>query len=338
MKAMALIKQSPIEERPLSLIDLPTPKPQANQILVKVCVCGACRTDLDLAEGRIKVNKYPRVLGHQVVGIVADKGRAVKKFKTNDRVGITWLYKSCRKCSFCTSGRENLCENALWTGKDVDGGYAEFMAIDEDFAHLLPKEFSDSQAAPLLCAGVIGYRTIRLADIKDGESIGIFGFGTSAHIVIQIIKFKFPNCPVYVFTKQAEHRELAKKLGAVWTGASGDDPGIRLNKILDFTSAGVCVKDALAVLEKGGWLVINAIRKETDIPSMDYAKHFWLEKQIISVANVTRKDAEEFLPLAAKIPIAPVVELFPLEQANEVLMKIKNSQLKAAAVLMINAS
>jgi propanol-preferring alcohol dehydrogenase len=336
MKAMALVTQSLIEDKPLSLIDLPTPEPQANQILVKVLVCGACRTDLDLAEGRIILDKLPRVLGHQIVGIVADKGGGAKKFKTGDRVGITWIYRSCRKCSFCTSGRENLCENALWTGKDVDGGYAEYMVIDEDFAHLLPKEFSDSQAAPLLCAGIIGYRTTRLADIKDGERIGIFGFGASAHIVIQVLRFKFPNSPVYVFTKEPKHRELAKKLGAVWTGASGDDPGIKLNKIMDFTPAGICVKDALAVLDRGGKLVINSIRKEDDIPAMDYARYFWLERQIQSAANVTRKDGEEFLQLAAKIPISPVVEEFPLEQANEVLLKIKNSQLKAAAVLRIS--
>jgi len=230
---------------------------------------------------------------------------------------------------------ENLCEKAKWTGKDADGGYAEFMVIGEDFAHPLPKEFTDSQAAPLLCAGVIGYRTLRLADIKDGESIGLFGFGASAHIVIQIIRYKFPNSPVYVFTKSAEHRELAKTLGAIWTGNSGDEPPVKLNKILDFTPAGACVKDALAVLERGGRLVINAIRKETEIPAMDYTKYLWLEKEVKSVANVTRRDAEEFLPLAARIPIVPTVEEFALEQANEVLSKIKHSQLKAAAVLRV---
>jgi propanol-preferring alcohol dehydrogenase len=278
----------------------------------------------------------PRVLGHQVVGAVADKGRSAKKFKTGDRVGITWLYSSCGKCPFCTTGRENLCEKAKWTGKDADGGYAEFMVIGEDFAHPLPKKFTDSQAASLLCAGVIGYRTLRLADIKDGDSIGLFGFGASAHIVIQIIRYKFPNSAVYVFTKQAEHKELAKTLGAVWTGNSGDEPPVKLNKILDFTPAGVCVKDALAVLERGGRLVINAIRKETDIPAMDYAKYLWLEKEIKSVANVTRQDAEEFLLLAAQIPVVPTVEEFHLEQANEVLCRIKRSQLKAAAVIRIS--
>jgi alcohol dehydrogenase, propanol-preferring len=342
MKAMALNKQSPIEERPLSLIELPIPRPADNQILVKVSVCGACHTDLDEAEGRIKLDKLPRVLGHQVVGTVADKGRSVKKFKIGERVGITWLYQSCGQCRFCTTGRENLCEKAMWTGKDADGGYAEFMVIGEDFAYRLPESFSDLQAAPLLCAGVIGYRTLRLADIKDGESIGLFGFGACAHIVIQIIRHKFPNSRVYVFTKQAEHRKLAKKLGAIWTGQSAcggpaaDKPPIKLNKILDFTPAGVCVRDALAVLERGGRLVINAIRKETNIPAIDYARYLWLEKEIKSVANVTRQDAEEFFPLAAQIPIVPTVEEFELEQANEVLYKIKHSQLNAAAVLRIS--
>jgi propanol-preferring alcohol dehydrogenase len=344
MKAMAINKQSPIEERPLSLIELPIPRPADNQILVKVSVCGACHTDLDEAEGRIILDRLPRVLGHQVVGTVADKGKSVKKFKIGERVGITWLYQSCGQCRFCTTGRENLCEAAKWTGKDADGGYAEFMVIGEDFVYRLPESFSDLQAAPLLCAGVIGYRTLRLADIKDGESIGLFGFGACAHIVIQIIRHKFPNSRVYVFTKQAEHRELAKKLGAVWTGNSGDEPvdstssphAVKLNKIMDFTPAGKCVRDALAVLERGGRLVINAIRKETDIPAIDYARYLWLEKEIKSVANVTRQDAEEFLPLAAQIPIVPTVEEFELEQANEVLYKIKHSQLKAAAALRVS--
>jgi propanol-preferring alcohol dehydrogenase len=335
MKAMALTKQGPIETKPLERLELPIPKPADNEIIIKVSVCGACHTDLDEAEGRIKLDKLPRVLGHQVVGIAADKGKSARKFKIGERVGITWLYSSCGKCSFCTTGRENLCEKARWTGKDADGGYAEYMVIGEDFAQRIPDSFTDSQAAPLLCAGVIGYRTTRLAEINDGEKIGIFGFGACAHIVIQIIKYKYPNSPVYVFTKQAEHRQLAKKLGAVWTGAGGDKPEMKLNKIMDFTPAGECIRDALEVLERGGRLVINAIRKQTQIPPLDYAEHLWLEKEIKSVANVTRADAEEFLPLAAKIPIVPTIEEFALEQANEVLYKIKHSQLKAAAVLRV---
>ncbi|MHC4271184.1 MAG: alcohol dehydrogenase catalytic domain-containing protein, partial [Planctomycetota bacterium] len=270
------------------------------------------------------------------VGVVSDKGKDVTKFERGNRVGITWLYWACGKCNFCLKGQENLCENAKWTGKDANGGYAEYMVIDEDFAYPIPEKFTDAQAAPLLCAGVIGYRTFRLADIKEGEAIGLFGFGASAHIVIQILKHKFPDNPVYVFTKTEKHGQLAKSLGAVWTGRSGDKPDKKLNKIMDFTPVGECDRDALAVLERGGRLVINAIRKETPVPSLDYAEYLWLEKEIKSVANVTRRDAVEFLPLAAEIPIQPTIEEFPLDQANEVLLRIKKSQLKAAAVLKVS--
>ena len=335
MRAMILEGWSPIEAKPLRLADLPTPTPDDNQILVKVSVCGACHTDLDEVEGRLKPTKSPIVPGHQVVGKVMDKGKAVTKFNIGDRVGITWLFSSCGECEFCRAGSENLCGQAKWTGKDADGGYAEFTVIGEDFAYPIPERFSDSQAAPLLCAGVIGYRTLRLADITDGQKIGLFGFGASAHIVIQIIKYKFPNSSVFVFTKTAQHAELAKTLGAVWTGFSGDQPPEKLNKIMDFTPVGECIRDALGVLDRGGRLVINAIRKETPVPPLDYAKYLWLEKEIKSVANVTRQDAEEFLPLAARIPVIPTIEEFPLDQANEVLYSIKNSKLRAAAVLKV---
>jgi propanol-preferring alcohol dehydrogenase len=336
MKAMVLKKPSLAEEKPLELTDLSIPEPADNQILVKVLVCGACHTDLDEVEGRLIPSTLPIVPGHQVVGTVAEKGKAVTKFEIGDRVGITWLYWSCGKCSFCRTGQENLCEQAKWTGKDADGGYAEYMVIAEDFAYLLPASFSDSQAAPLLCAGVIGYRTVRLAEIMDGQVIGLYGFGASAHIVIQVIKHKFPNCPVFVFTKTGRHAQLARKLGAAWTGRSGDKPPEKLNKAMDFTPVGECVRDALEVLDRGGRLIINAIRKETPVPALEYAEYLWLEKEVKSVANVTRRDAEEFLPLAAQIPIVPTIEEFPLEEANDVLLSIKHSRLRAAAVLKIS--
>ena len=335
MKAMILNRIAPIEEKPLQMINLPIPEPGDNQILVRVSVCGVCHTDLDEIEGRLTPTRFPIVPGHQVVGTVVEKGKNAGRFNIGERIGVTWLYSSCGRCYFCRTQRENLCENAKWTGKDVDGGYAEYMAAPEDFVHQIPGKFSDSQAAPLLCAGVIGYRTLRLAQITDGQIIGLFGFGASAHIVIQIIKYKFPNSPVFVFTKTAEHRELAKKLGADWTGLSGDRPPAKLNKAMDFTPVGECIRDALAALDAGGRLVINAIRKETPVPAMDYAGHLWLEKEIKSVANVTRLDAGEFLPLAALIPIVPTVEEFELAQANEVLMRLKHSGLRAAAVLKI---
>jgi len=336
MKAMVLTKSAPAEEKHLKMLDLPIPAPADSEILIKVSVCGACHTDLDEAEGRLKPSKFPIVPGHQVVGKVADKGKAVTKFNPGDRVGVTWLYWACGKCNFCRTGQENLCGDAKWTGKDADGGYAEYMVICEDFAYHIPEMFSDVQAAPLLCAGVIGYRTLRLAEITDGQNIGLFGFGASAHIVIQIIKYKFPNSPVYVFTKTAEHARLAERLGAVWTGRSGDTPPAKLNKAMDFTPVGECVRDALAVLDRGGRLVINAIRKETPVPALDYAEYLWLEREIKSVANVTRADAEEFLPLAAQIPIVPTIEESPLEQANDVLLAIKHSKLRAAGVLRVS--
>jgi propanol-preferring alcohol dehydrogenase len=335
MKAMVLNRYAPIEQKPLSLTGLPVPTPEKDQILIKVKVCGACHTDLDEAEGRVQAAKLPIVPGHQAIGTVTEVGDAVSKFETGDRVGVTWLFSSCERCAFCRSGQENLCEHAKWTGKDVNGGYAEYMTVSESFAHLIPKSFSDVQAAPLLCAGVIGYRTLRLAEIEDGQAVGIFGFGASAHIVIQIIKHKFPNCPVFVFTKTEEHAALAKSLGAVWTGRSGNVPPVLLDKIMDFTPVGECVRDALAVLNRGGRLVINAIRKETPIPQMEYAKYLWLEKEIKSVANVTRSDAEEFLSLAAQISVTATVKEFPLEQANEVLELIKQSKIRGAAVLRV---
>ena len=321
-------------EQPLELVELAIPKPKENEILVKVSVCGTCHTDLDEAEGRLPT-KLPIVPGHQVVGIVSELGKRVTKHKIDNRVGITWLYSSCGQCAFCKTGQENLCERAKWTGKDANGGYAEYMVINENYAYPIPKRFTDSQAAPLLCAGVIGYRTLRLAQIKKGEKIGLYGFGASAHIVIQIIKHKFPDNPVYAFTKTGGHAGLAKSLGATWTGISGETPPVKLDKIMDFTPAGECVRDALKILNRGGRLVINAIRKETPVPALDYAEYLWLEREIKSVANVTRKDAEEFLPLAAQIPIVPTIEEFPLEQANEVLLRIKQSKLKAAGVLKI---
>jgi len=335
MKAMVLTRTSPIEEKPLQMVDLRYPTPADNEVLIKVSICGACHTDLDEAEGRLTPTMLPIIPGHQVVGKVADKGKAVTKFKTGDRVGVTWLYSCCGNCAFCKTGNENLCDNAQWTGKDANGGYAEYMVVPQDFVYPLPKDFTDAQAGPLLCAGVIGYRTLRLAQISDGQVIGLYGFGASAHIVIQIIKYKFPNCPVFVFTKTEEHAQLAKNLGAVWTGRSGDSPPAKLNRAMDFTPVGECVRDALLALDKGGRLVINAIRKETPVPPLDYAEYLWLEKEVKSVANVTRADAEQFLPLAAKIPITPTIEEFGLADANDVLLAIKNSKLRAAAVLRV---
>lgn len=335
MKAMVLEKILPVKERPLKLVDLPVPTPGSKQILVKVSACGVCHTELDEIEGRLSPSKFPIILGHEIVGRVERLGDTASKFKKGDRVGIAWINWACGKCSFCLKGEENLCDKAKWTGKDVDGGYAQYTVVSEDFVYPIPKRFTDLEAAPLLCAGVIGYRALRLSGMEDNQVLGLYGFGASAHIVIQIAKYKFPNCRVFVFTRpgQKEHQDLAKRLGADWVGATGDIPPEKLDCAIDFTPVGVPVREALRVLEKGGRLVINAIRKETPIPELDYAQHLWHEKEVKSVANVTRKDAQEFLPLAAKIPIVPEIQEFKLEEANEALILLKEGKMRGAGVL-----
>ena len=335
MKAMVLTKIALAERKTLELVDLPKPRPKNNEILVKISVCGVCHTDLDEVEGRLTPPKLPVALGHQIAGTVADKGKNVRRFDIDDRVGIGWLYSSCGVCDFCRAGDENLCEAAKWTGKDVNGGYAQYMVIREDFAYPIPGGFSDVQAAPLLCAGVIGYRALRLVEMTNGETIGLFGFGAPAHIAIQVIRHRYPDSEVFVFTNSKEHRQLAQKLGAVWTGSAGDEVPAKINRAIDFMPVGEAAVDALRVLEKGGRLVINAIRKTTPLPELDYTEYLWDGREIKSTANITRQDANEFLHLAAQIPIIPEVQEFELVQANEVLLMLKEAKLRAAAVLRI---
>jgi len=341
MKAMVLKKISPIEEEPLEMVDLPVPDPGQGEILVKVLACGVCHTELDEIEGRLKP-KLPIILGHEIVGKVEKLGSRVSKFKIGDRVGIAWIHSACGKCSFCKEGRENLCARFQATGCDADGGYAEFTTVSEDFAYPIPERFSSSQAAPLLCAGAIGYRALRLSGLQDGQILGLYGFGASAHIVIQIVKYRYPNSRVFVFTRphQKEHQNLAKKLGADWVGATGDTPPQKINCAIDFTPAWRPIVEALRVLEKGGRVVINAIRKEEKdkefLLKLSYPEHIWLEKEIKSVANITRKDASEFLPLAAEIPILPQVQEFKLEEANRALILLKQGKIQGAGVLRIS--
>ena len=341
MKAMVLKKISPIEEEPLEMVDLPVPGPGQGEILVKVLACGVCHTELDEIEGRLKP-KLPIILGHEIVGKVEKLGSRVSKFKIGDRVGIAWIHSACGKCSFCKEGRENLCAKFQATGCDADGGYAEFTTVSEDFAYPIPERFSSSQAAPLLCAGAIGYRALRLSGLQDGQILGLYGFGASAHIVIQIVKYRYPNSRVFVFTRphQKEHQNLAKKLGADWVGATGDTPPQKINCAIDFTPAWRPIVEALRVLEKGGRVVINAIRKEEKdkefLLKLSYPEHIWLEKEIKSVANITRKDASEFLPLAAEIPILPQVQEFKLEEANRALILLKQGKIQGAGVLRIS--
>jgi propanol-preferring alcohol dehydrogenase len=332
MKAQILRKISPIENRPLELVELPIPEPKGKEILVKISACGVCHTELDEIEGRIQP-KLPIVLGHEIVGRVEGLGSEVTKFRAGDRVGIAWIYSTCGKCHFCLEGSENLCPEFQGTGCQANGGYAQYVVASEDFAYLLPDRFTDSQAAPLLCAGAIGFRGLRLSGIKPGQTLGLFGFGASAHIVIQVAKYW--GCEVYVFTRNEGHRNLAKRLGATWTGRAEDKPPQKLKCAIDFTPVGETVPNALRVLEKGGRLVIAVIRKRTPIPPLDYAQLLWDEKEIKSVANITRKDAQDFLPLAAEIQIIPEVQEFKLEEANEALLRLKQGKIQGAAVLRI---
>ena len=343
MKAMVLTQPGPIASRPLQLREVPTPSPQAGQVRIRIAVCGVCHTDLDEAEGRLKT-KLPVIPGHQVVGHIDALGAGASRFKQGDRVGVAWIYSADGTCRFCRSGNENLCVNFRGTGCDADGGYAEYMIALEDFVYPIPEQFTDVQAAPLLCAGVIGYRALRLTNLRDGQVLGFFGFGASAHLLIQAAKRKFPNSGMFVFTRpgQKEHQEMAKRLGADWAGATGDDPPEKLQAAIDFTPTWAPIVEAMRVLEPGGRLVINAIRKEDKdkdaLLQLDYATHLWREKEIKTTANVTRQDAREFLPLAAEIPIRPEVQVFPLEQANEALQLVKQGKTQGAAVLRIAES
>ena len=335
MKAMVLEKVSSVAERPLKLVDLPTPVAGRGQILVRVSACGVCHTELDEIEGRIPPSRFPMILGHEIVGRVESLGPGAGKFRERDRVGIAWINWACGRCSFCLTGQENLCETATWTGKDAYGGYAQYTVVAEDFAYPIPEGFTDVKAAPLLCAGVIGYRALRLSGMEDGKVLGLYGFGASAHIVIQVAKYEYPAGRVFVFTRpnQREHQDLARELGADWIGATGDTPPEKLNCAIDFTPVGEPVREALRNLQKGGRVVVNAIRKTTPIPELDYTEHLWYEKEVKSVANVTRRDAQEFLPLAAEIPIVAESQEFGLEEANEALVLLKEGKIRGAAVM-----
>jgi propanol-preferring alcohol dehydrogenase len=337
MKAMVLERVSTVEEKPLKLVNLPKPIPGRDQVVVRVSACGVCHTELDEIEGRVAPSRFPMILGHEIVGRVESLGSAAERFNEGDRVGIAWINWACGKCSFCLKDEENLCDIAKWTGKDAPGGYAEYTVVSEDFAYPIPEGFTDVKAAPLLCAGVIGYRALRLSGMEDGKVLGLYGFGASAHIVIQVAKHKYPNGRVFVFTRpqQKEHQDLARKLGADWIGATGDTSPEKLDCAIDFTPVGGPVREALRNLQKGGRVVINAIRKATPIPELDYTEHLWYEKEVKSVANVTRRDAQEFLPLAAEIPIIPETREFQLEEANEALLLLKEGRIRGAGVLKI---
>jgi propanol-preferring alcohol dehydrogenase len=341
MKAMVLKGISDFSENstPLELVDLPVPIPGDREILVRVSVCGVCHTELDEIEGRTPPSKYPVVPGHQIVGRVAKIGSQAALFKINERVGIAWIHSACGICKFCISGRENLCDNFKATGRDADGGYAEYTTVPEVFAYRIPEVFSDAEAAPLLCAGAIGYRSLLLADIKDGEPIGLTGFGASAHLVLKMVQQQYPKTAVYVFSRTKGERAFATELGAVWSGDSEEASPEKLRAIIDTTPAWKPVVAAMENLEKGGRLVINAIRKEGGdkdaLLNLDYSRDLWMEKEIKSVANITRSDVKDFLELASKIPLRPEIQEYSLEDANIALLELKERKIRGAKVLRI---
>ena len=308
--------------------------------MIRVSRCGVCHTELDEIEGRTPPPKLPVVLGHQVVGRVEALGPGASLHKVGDRVGVAWIFSSCGQCKYCKAGDENLCPEFRATGRDANGGYAELMTVPERFAYKIPDVFTDSEAAPHLCAGAIGYRSLRLTNLKDGDRLGLTGFGASGHLVLKMVQHKYPNTPVYVFARSPQEREFALELGAVWAGDTTDTAPEPLDAIIDTTPVWKPVVEALRNLAPGGRLVINAIRKE-DVDKdyllrLDYPTHLWMEKEIKSVANVARRDVIEFLDLAAAIPIKPEIQEYPLEEANRALVELKERKIRGAKVLVIS--
>jgi propanol-preferring alcohol dehydrogenase len=342
MKAMVLNELCSLEENetPLELTNVPDPVPGEREILVKVLACGVCHTELDEIEGRTPPPRLPVVPGHQVVGRVEEIGSKASAFKIRDRVGVAWIYSACGRCKFCLEGNENLCSNFKATGRDADGGYAQYMTVPEDFAYSIPDVFSDMEAAPLLCAGAIGYRSLRLCELKDGRNLGLTGFGASGHIVLKMARHRYPNSKVFVFARSEKERAFSRELGAVWAGDTAEESPEKLDCIIDTTPVWKPVVEALKNLEPGGRLVINAIRKEEIdkdyLLRLDYPTHLWLEKEIKSVANVSRKDVSEFLALAAEMSLKPEVQEFALEEANKALVELKTRKIRGAKVLKID--
>ncbi len=331
MKAMVLREARPIEENPLGAVELPAPTPGPDEIRIKVQACGVCHTDLHTVEGELDLPRLPVIPGHQIVGVVDEMGANVPRFRLGDRVGVAWLHSSCGQCNFCRQGLENLCGQARFTGLHADGGYAQYTVVPAAFAYAIPSGFPARQAAPLLCAGVIGYRSLRLSEVQPGERLGLYGFGASAHVTIQVARHW--GCEVFVFTRSEEHKQHARELGAAWVGDARDDPPALLDSAITFAPAGWIVLEALRVLRKGGTVAINAIHT-SPIPEMKYSL-IYHERTLRSVANMTRQDAEELLQLAVQIPIHTEVEAYPLAEANRVLQRLKDRQVRGAAVLEV---
>lgn len=327
------------ESSPLVWADVPMPVPGAREILIKVSCCGVCHTELDEIEGRTAPPVYPIIPGHQVVGVVMGKGKDVTRFGTGDRVGVAWIHSACGQCEYCSAGEENLCEKFKATGRDRNGGYAEYMTVSEEFAYSIPVIFSDTAAAPLLCAGAIGYRSLKLTGMKDKATLGLTGFGASGHLVLKMAKYLYPNATIVVFARSVEEQNFALELGAHWAGNITQRAPEKANAIIDTTPAWASVTGSMLQLKPGGRLIINAIRKEPGdqnvLLDIRYQDHLWMEKELKTVANITRKDVDEFLKLAAEIPIVPEVEIYPMERANEALKDLTQRHVRGAKVLVL---
>ena len=343
MKAMVLTQIGDITPAsvPLEVQELPPPVPSEQDLLIQVSTCGICHTELDEIEGRTRPPSLPVILGHQVVGMVAERGRFATEYEVGDRVGVAWIYSACGRCPYCRRGLENLCADFRGTGRDVNGGYAEFMTVPAAFAHAIPEVFSDSGAAPLLCAGAIGYRALRLAGVSGSQRLGLTGFGGSGHLVLKMVRHRFPEMEVFVFARSERQRQFAMSLGAVWVGDSREPCPTTLDAIIDTTPAWGPAAVALGNLAPGGRLVINAIRKESadarTLLGVNYEDHLWMEKEIKTVANVTRDDVKDFLALAAEVPIRPEVQEYALLDANQALIDLKTGHSKGAKVLSVRS-
>lgn len=332
MKAMVLRRAGDISASPLQRQEVPTPQPGPGDVLVRVTVCGICRTDLHVVEGELEHPLLPLIPGHQAVGVISQVGASVTERKVGERVGIAWLQGTCGRCEFCVSGRENLCQEAQFTGYQVHGGYAEYAVVPERFAYPIPAVFSDQEAAPLLCAGIIGYRALRLSGIQPGQRLGLYGFGASAHIAIQIARHW--GCEIYVSSLTSQHQALARELGAKWVGGASESPPARLHGAIMFAPAGELVPPALRALERGATLALAGIHMST-IPSLDYDHDLFGERVIRSVTANTRQDGLDLLREAAAIPIKPKTQRFRLEEANQALQALKAGAIKGAGVLML---
>lgn len=341
MKAMRIHRIAPLGSGsdPLVLDRIPVPQPRKGEVLVQVLACGVCRTELDEIEGRTPPPRLPMTPGHQVVGRVAEEGPGCRLGLLGQRVGVAWIHSSCGNCSWCENGQENLCPEFRACGRDAQGGYAEFMTVAEDYAHPLPETLGDLSAAPLLCAGAVGFRALQACGLRDGQPLGLTGFGASAHLVLQMARHVHPRSPVFVFARNPGERAFARQLGADWAGDTGEEPPAPMAAVIDTTPAWRPVLAALARLAPAGRLVINAIRKEPDdlqaLLAIDYARHLWQEKQLVTVANVTRADVRGCLELAERIPLTPEIAPYALEQAGEALRELKSGQIRGAKVLRV---